>query len=461
MPEYLEPYMSRQLRVFISSTMKDLPNERYAVLEKLKSFNFAPVIAEELPSASEPSWPTIQKEIRQCEIFVVISGARYGWIPTEGPEAERGLSVTHLELEEAKQRRLPILAFLQRLPEGVNRDTEEARRLTQFREALTSWAAGYFVAKHFELAVDLANQVAEAVMNLLFDKFWQDKEEKHEAEQRELEALRKQIVSGVPSPATPEVQDLPSELVQAIASRRAVLFAGAGFSLSAGFPSAMLFTERLMQVVRYSVPGYSPDSWGGSPAAISADFEATLGRPSLETAAAGLTAVLPHIFPTSAHREAVRLFSYIITTNFDTLFEKAGAQTVIFQDLDAAELPPAALLKLHGSADAPPSLVLTEREVLTLDLQRPRLWGAVLHLLQTCPVLVVGNSLRDPSLVRLFTEAGEQVSGFFVAPGIGKANEARLRAWNLQCIDATADSFFAALARALPGSARSQSLSVG
>lgn len=64
-------------------------------------------------------------------------------------------------------------------------------------------------------------------------------------------------------------------------------------------------------------------------------------------------------------------------------------------------------------------------------------------------MLVVGSSLRDPSLIRLFTEVGEQVSGYFVGPGLGKTAAARLSAWNLRCIDSGADPFFAALARSL------------
>lgn len=442
--------MSRKLRVFISSTMKDLPNERYEVFRKLESFNFEPVMAEQLPSSAEESWPTLKKEIGRCQIFVLVSGARYGWVPDEGPEAGRNLSVTHLELEEARRRQLPVLAFLQVLPEGHNRKTEDAKRLAQFRASLKGWKGGYFVTNEFKLAHELADQVGAAVMSLLFDKFWQELEEQREEELRELEILRAKVAGGEPPSAVYEEPDLPPELVEAVAARRAVLFAGAGFSLSAGFPSAMLFAERLKQVVRNSVPDYNPDSWSGTPAAVSADFEAMLGRPSLEAAAAGLTTVLPHILPTYAHREAVRLFDYIITTNFDTLFEKAGAQTVIFQEPDDAQLPAAAVLKLHGSADAPPSLVLTERQVLMLDVRWPRLWGAVLNLLRTRPVLVVGSSLRDPSLIRLFTEAGERVSGYFIGPGIGKTTAARLSAWNLRCIDSGADPFFAALARAVP-----------
>lgn len=441
--------MSRIPRVFISSTMKDLPNERYEVFERLKSFNLEPVMAEELPTAAGGIWPTIKKEIGQCDIFILISGSRYGWVPDEGPEAGRELSVTHLELEEARRLGLPILVFQQRPPEDMNRETEDAKRWAQFRESFKNWKDGYFVAKEFWLARELANQAGAAVMNLLFDNFWQQKERKREEERRELETLREQVANDVSPVATAREPDLPPELVEAVASRRAVLFAGAGFSLSAGFPSAQLFAERLKQIVRESAPDYNPDSWSGTPAAVSADFEAALGRGPLEAAAAELT-LLPNVLPTYAHVMAARLFDYIITTNFDTLFERSGARTVISQEPDDARLPAAAVIKLHGSADAPHSLVLVERDVLTLDTRLPNLWGLVLNLLRTRPVLVVGSSLRDPSIIRLFTEAGEKASGYFVAPVISKTTEARLKAWNLACIEADADTFFGALNRALP-----------
>ena len=449
--------MSRIPRVFISSTMKDLPNERYEVFERLKSFNLEPVMAEELPAAAGGIWPTIKKEIGQCDIFILISGSRYGWVPDEGPEAERELSVTHLELEEARRLGLPILVFQQRPPEDMNRETEDAKRWAQFRESFKDWKDGYFVAKEFWLARELANQAGAAVMNLLFDNFWQQKGRKREEERRELEALRERVRLGETSNARSLESELPldtppnipPDLVDAVASRRAVLFAGAGFSLSAGFPSAQLFAERLKQIVRESAPDYNPDSWSGTPAAVSADFEAALGREPLEAAAAELT-LLPNVLPTYAHVMAARLFDYIITTNFDTLFEKAGARTVISQEPDDARLPAGAVIKLHGSADVPHSLVLVERDVLTLDTRLPKLWGAVLNLLRTRPVLVVGSSLRDPSIIRLFTEAGENASGYFVAPDISKTAKARLKAWNLDCIDTDADAFFIALNRALP-----------
>ena len=60
----------------------------------------------------------------------------------------------------------------------------------------------------------------------------------------------------------------------------------------------------------------------------------------------------------------------------------------------------------------------------------------------------MGSSLRDPSIVRLFTEAGVGVSGYFVVPEFWGTTVARLRAWNLECIKSDAASFFRALTAA-------------
>src|SRR5688500_411664 len=103
------------LRIFISSTMKDLANERDQVREKLLSYNFEPVNAEELASSTERSWDALEAEIRSCNVFVLILGERYGWIPTEGPHANEGKSITHLEFEEARRWGIPVLPFLKQL----------------------------------------------------------------------------------------------------------------------------------------------------------------------------------------------------------------------------------------------------------------------------------------------------------------------------------------------------------
>jgi hypothetical protein len=75
-----------------------------------------------------------------------------------------------------------------------------------------------------------------------------------------------------------------------------------------------------------------------------------------------------------------------------------------------------------------------------MDLTRPRLWESVLDIVHIKPLVVVGTSLRDPSVVRLFEEArpGAQL-GYLVVRSFSKTTEARVKRWNLECIAADAD----------------------
>src|ERR1043165_1420234 len=99
--------MTTPLRVFISSTMKDLVNERDAVCRKLRDFNFDPVNAESwLPDGSK-SWERIASELETSDLFVLLLGESYGWKPTTGPKADLGLSVTEIEYREARDQGIP------------------------------------------------------------------------------------------------------------------------------------------------------------------------------------------------------------------------------------------------------------------------------------------------------------------------------------------------------------------
>ncbi|MEK7406240.1 MAG: SIR2 family protein, partial [Acidobacteriota bacterium] len=137
------------------------------------------------------------------------------------------------------------------------------------------------------------------------------------------------------------------------------------------------------------------------------------------------------------------------------LFEQAAAAqreslSVISGDI-VHGLPERAIVKLHGSLSEPASLLLTEADVFAMDKERSRLWAAACAIIRSRPLVVVGTSLRDPSIVRLFAESRPQAHGYFVVPKFFAATARRLQAWNLECIAAGADTFFENLADAVTG----------
>lgn len=87
-----------------------------------------------------------------------------------------------------------------------------------------------------------------------------------------------------------------------------------------------------------------------------------------------------------------------VTTNFDQLFERASRVA----DRDLAVLPThpqtsrtAWLLKLHGSVEEPPGMVLTRSDYLDMPRYHGALMGLVQGLLLTRHMLYVGYSLSD------------------------------------------------------------------
>ena len=85
-------------KVYVSSTIADLKPERQAVLDWLVAAGHQPV------HSYTPSGETVREssldEIGMCDLYVLILGHRYGFVPADG-NPER-LSITQLELSPAR-----------------------------------------------------------------------------------------------------------------------------------------------------------------------------------------------------------------------------------------------------------------------------------------------------------------------------------------------------------------------
>lgn len=428
--------------------MKDLANERDAVKRRLKDFNFEPVLAEDILPNGVSSWERIVQEIESCHVMVLISGERYGWIPPDGPMAAERKAITHLEYLRAKENGLPVLAFFKRL-DDIDHSSDDARLREQFRREIAAWKDGAFI-QQFALASDLASHVTEALVRMLQD----DYQRRHIGNRAPAVAeATARIIAADSVRAESSMLPLPNRLVESVSQGHACMFAGAGISLSAGLPGAPAFIEQLTQLVRSRDREYSVNAVGAGFSVAATDAEVACGQVALRSAVVQLVDPPQGVQPTGAHALAVRLFGRILTTNFDSLFERAAAAKGLSYDTVVTEiadhkLPPKVIVKLHGSAHQAGSLMLTEREVLMLDLHRPKLWGAVVHLLATTTVVVLGTSLRDPSVVRLFERALQvqgELSGYYVVPHASQTTQARVAQWGLQTVAADADTFMSAL----------------
>lgn len=430
--------MPGPLRIFISSSILDQPNERAEVASKLRELNVEPVMAEEMHPNGEDSWNRLTAEIESCDIFVLVLGESYGYIPSSGPKSEEEKSVTELEFDHAVELGIPVLPFMKKLRPESGRRSEDAQRRDAFRRKVADWDGGLFRGE-FDLARKLAEKVAQAVVGLIADHFRAGE-------------LTKRRNSREPAPRmrgeeTPPV--IPAALREAAATRRLTLFFGAGASLSTGMPSAAAFVEAMQDRLQTSFPDYSPPRSGTLFNVLSTDFEALLGETSLYALAKELVDP-PYITESApAHHIAARLFDDIVTTNFDRLVEGAvggGRFHVIDSEIGVEELPASPrLFKLHGSISNPETLILTEPQLANLEELRSRLWAALEELFKRQPVLFVGSSLRDPSLIQLLEGCRGEVRGWAVVPDFNPSEPARLKRWNLELIRGSADSVLTAL----------------
>lgn len=102
--------MEKKYQIFISSTYTDLIEERKRVRDTILSMLHFPVGMEIFGAADEEQWEIIRNTIDSSDYYVLLVAHRYGSVISEGPDA--GISYTEKEYRYAKEKGIPILAFL-------------------------------------------------------------------------------------------------------------------------------------------------------------------------------------------------------------------------------------------------------------------------------------------------------------------------------------------------------------
>jgi len=205
--------------------------------------------------------------------------------------------------------------------------------------------------------------------------------------------------------------DLPPDLVPVGKSlaRKAkrgelVLFLGAGISASAGLP---LWSGLLSQLAEAA--GLTPEERTHlaalNPLDQAALVERRMGGNRAHLAAEIGRLLSVHEFSVSHALLAALPVTEVVTTNYDTLFERAseaaGKRRVAVLPYDKAAGSDRWILKLHGCIDRPDDIVLTRADYLRYGARRAALSGVVQALLITRHMLFVGFGLTDDNFHRI------------------------------------------------------------
>jgi hypothetical protein len=156
--------MEIKYQVFVSSTYRDLKDERQEVIQALLELDCIPVGMELFPAADDDQWTLIQRLIDDCDYYILIIGGRYGSVNSEG------ISYTQMEYEYALKKGIPIISFLHKEPDNIpvgksESDKELKQKLDDFKAL-----AQQKMCKYYESAVDLGSIVSRSLVRLIKDK---------------------------------------------------------------------------------------------------------------------------------------------------------------------------------------------------------------------------------------------------------------------------------------------------
>lgn len=127
--------MNKIYHVFVSSTYKDLYDERRLVSEAIARAGYVPEGMEIFPASSQKQIDFITQVIKRCDYYILIIAGKYGSI------YENETSYTRKEYEIARELGIPVLPFLHSdiqslAASAVESDEKKARLLRSFRETL-------------------------------------------------------------------------------------------------------------------------------------------------------------------------------------------------------------------------------------------------------------------------------------------------------------------------------------
>ena len=140
--------MDKRYQVFVSSTFRDLVEERQQVLKAILEIDHMPAGMELFPASDDAAWQLIKDVIDGSDYYVIIVGGRYGSLD------DAGIGYTEKEYDYAVSQEKPVIPLLHENPDNLPRDktdtnTEFWEKLKKFRKRIEEkhtcvyWTTGH------------------------------------------------------------------------------------------------------------------------------------------------------------------------------------------------------------------------------------------------------------------------------------------------------------------------------
>ncbi len=145
------------MKIFVSSTSRDLREERAAVIAVLERMGEV-VAMEKFFASDHRSRDECLAQLRECDGIVLVLGWEYGSI-----DGRSGHSVTELEYRTAKELNIPVFAFLKKDEDGHWASTETNAERRAKHEAFKALVDAEETRKDFLTSADLEREVPLAI----------------------------------------------------------------------------------------------------------------------------------------------------------------------------------------------------------------------------------------------------------------------------------------------------------
>ncbi len=181
--------MDKKYQVFISSTFKDLHEERQKIISILLTADCIPAGMEAFVATDQEQFSVIKKVIDLCDYYILVLGNRYGSI-----DSNTGISYTEMEYNYAIEKGIPVLVFAL---DDEKRDQDEPEDKKVKLTAFKTKAMSNRLASMWKDSGDLQGKVALSIMhakNEFNRPGWQRAKDYDELSLRQdIESLRSQL----------------------------------------------------------------------------------------------------------------------------------------------------------------------------------------------------------------------------------------------------------------------------
>lgn len=153
--------MKVKYQIFVSSTFEDLKEEREQAIKAILEMGHIPVGMEMFSAGDEEQWKLIQKQIDDCDYYIIIIAHRYGTL-------DGSISYTEKEYNYAVSKRIPTLGFI--IEKSANwpvsksdTDTNKKKRLDDLKSKVKHKLISYWLNKddlYGKVSISLMKQFA-------------------------------------------------------------------------------------------------------------------------------------------------------------------------------------------------------------------------------------------------------------------------------------------------------------